>query len=224
MMALISKRFFGAVSSLIVVMPCTIARAQSRPWCDSGVSQSIPDTETTEELKRRLAAASNVAEEDSPLKRLQPISLSITLSGTVQPYSVVEERDEDITFCLQLEDESRKKLQDEIGNPSRAPKEIHVEMVAYARDRAGNTVFRGWRKREEDRVLFNGSPVVVDMGGHSIQFKNLPGVDKHLDGKRIEVTGSLVVDRHWKSRQPRCGFLGCLEIHPVASIKMIAPQ
>ena len=224
MMTLISKRFFAAVSSLIVMMACTNARAQSRPWCDSGVSQSIPDTETTADLKRRLAAASNVAEEDHPLKRLQPISLSITLSGTVQPYSVVEERDQDITFCLQLEAESRKKLQEEIGNPSRVPKEIHVEMVAYARDRAGNTVFRGWQKREEDRVLFNGSPLVVDIRGRSIQFKNLPGADKHLDGKGIEVTGSLVVDRHWESLQPRCGFLGCLEIHPVASIKLIAPQ
>jgi hypothetical protein len=171
-----------------------------------------------------LAAASNIAEEDHPLKRLQPISLSITLSGTVQPYSVVEERDEDITFCLQLDDDSRKKLQEEIGNPSRVPREIHVEMVAYARDRAGNTVFRGWQKREEDRVLFNGSPVAVDTGGRSIQFKNLPGADKQLYGKRIEVTGSLVVDQHRGSRQPRCGFLGCLEIHPVASIKVIAPQ
>jgi len=223
-MTLILRHFFAAVSSLIVMMPYTNARAQSRPWCDSGVSQSIPDTETTAELKRKLAAASNVAEEDQPLKRLQPISLSIVLSGTVQPYSVVEERDEDITFCLQLDDESRKKLQEEIGNPSRVPTEIHVEMVAYARDRAGNTVFRGWQKREEDRVLFNDTPVVVDTGGRSIQFKNLAGADKHLDGKRIEVTGSLVVDRHWKSRQPRCGFLGCLEIHPVASIKMIAPK
>ena len=205
-------------------MLSTNARAQSRPWCDSGVTQSIPDTESTAELKRRLAAANNVAEEDHPLKRLQPISLSITLSGTVQPYSVIEERDQDITFCLQLENESRKKLQEEIGNPSRVPKEIHVEMVAYARDRAGNAIFRGWQRREEDRVLFNGSPVVVDTGGRSIQFKNLPGADGHLDGKRIEVTGSLVVDRHWESRQPRCGFLGCLEIHPVASIKMIAPK
>lgn len=224
MMTLISKHFFAAVSLLIVVMPYTNARAQSRPWCDSGVSQSIPDTKTTVELKRKLAVASNVAEEDHPLKRLQPISLSIALSGTVQPYSVVEERDEDITFCLQLDDESRKKLQEEIGKPSRVPTEIHVEMVAYARDHAGNTVFCGWQKREEDRVLFNGSPVVVDTGGRSIQLKNLLGADKHLDGKRIEVTGSLVVDRHWESRQPRCGFLGCREIHPVASIKMIAPQ
>jgi len=223
-MTLILRHFFAAVSLLIVVMPCMNARAQSRPWCDSGVRQSIPDTETSAELKKKLAAASNVAEEDSPLKRLQPISLSIVLSGTVQPYSVVEERDEDITFCLQLDNESRKKLQEEIGNPARAPTEIHVEMVAYARDRAGNTVFRGWQKREQDRVLFNDSPVVVDTGGRSIQFKNLAGADKHLDGKRIEVTGSLVVDRHWQSRQPRCGFLGCLEIHPVESIKMIAPK
>jgi hypothetical protein len=38
----------------------------------------------------------------------------------------------------------------------------------------------------------------------------------------IEVTGSLVVDRHWESRHVRCGFLGCLAIHPVASIKMVA--
>jgi len=223
-MTLILRHFFAAVSPLIVVMPYTYAQAQSRPWCDSGVSQSNPDTETTAELERKLAAASNVAEEDHPLKRLQPISLSIVLSGTVQPYSVVEERDEDITFCLQLDDESRKKVQEEIGNPSRVPREIHVEMVAYAQDRAGNTVFRGWQKREADRVLFNDSPVVVDTGGRSIQFKNLAGADKHLDGKRVEVTGSLVVDRHWESRQPRCGFLGCLEIHPVASIKVIAPK
>jgi hypothetical protein len=223
-MTLRLRHFFAAVYSLIVVLPYTYARAQSRPWCDSGVSQSNPDTETTAELERKLAAASNVAEEYHPLKRLQPISLSIVLSGTVQPYSVVEERDEDITFCLQLDDESRKKLQEEIGNPSRVPREIHVEMVAYARDRAGNTVFRGWQKREEDRVLFNDSLVVVDTGGRSIQFKNLAGAGKHLDGKRVEVTGSLVVDRHWESRQPRCGFLGCLEIHPVASIKVIAPK
>jgi hypothetical protein len=223
-MTLILRYFFAAVSSLIVVMPNTNARAQSRPWCNSGVSQSIPDTKTTAELKRKLAAASNVAGEDHSLKRLQPISLSIVLSGTVQPDSVVEERDEDITLCLQLDDESRKKLQEEIGNPSRVPTEIYIEMVAYARDGAGNTVFRGWQKREEDRVLFNDSPVVVDTGGRSIQFKNLAGADKHLDGKRIEVTGSLVVDRHWEPRQPRCGFLGCLEIHPVASIKMMAPK
>ena len=223
MMTLKSKRFFPAVFSLLVVTPCT-ARAQSRPWCDSGVSQSIRDTETTPELKRRLAAASNVAGKDHPLKRLQPISLSITLLGTVQPDSVVEERDQDITFCLQLDDQSRKKLQEEIGNPSRFPKEIHVEMVPYAWDSAGNAVFRGWQKREEDRVRFDGSPVVVDTGSGSIQFKNLTGADRHLDGKRIEVTGSLVIDRHWESRQSRCGFLGCLEIHPVASIKMIAQQ
>jgi hypothetical protein len=224
MMTLISNSFFVALSLVIMVMPCTNARAQIRPWCESGVSQSIPDTETTAELKRRLAAASNVAEEDHPLKRLQPISLSITLSGTVQPYSAVEERDEDITFCLQLDDESRKKLQAEIGNPSRVPREIHVEMVAYARDRDGKSVFPGWQKREENRILFNDSPVVVDTRGRSVQFRNLPGADKHLDGKRIEVTGSLVVDRHWEFRQSRCGFLGCLEIHPVASIKMIALQ
>ena len=168
---------------------------------------------------------SDIAEENHPLKRLQPISLLIALSGTVQPDSVVEERDADITFCLQLDEESQKKrLQEEIGNPPRAPKEIHVEMVAYARDRAGNTVFRGWQKREEDRVLFNDSPVVVDTGGRSIQFKNLAGADKHLDGKRIEATGSLVIDRHWESRQSRCGFLGCLEMHPVAAIKEIAPK
>ena len=222
-MTLILRHFFAALSSLIVVMPYTNARAQSRPWCNSGVSQSIPDTKTTAELKRKLAG-SNVAGDDHPLKRLQPISLSIVLSGTVQPDSVVEERDEDITFCLQLDEESRTQLRNEIGNPSRVPTEIHVEMVAYARDRAGSTVFRGWQKREEDRVLFNDSPVVVDRGGRSIQFKNLAGADKHLDGKRIEVTGSLVVDRHWESRQPRCGFLGCLEIHPVASIKTIAPK
>jgi hypothetical protein len=238
-MTLILRHFFAAVSSLIVVMPYTNARAQSRPWCNGGVSQSIPDTKTTAELKRKLAAASNVAGEDHSLKRLQPISLSIVLSGTVQPDSVVEERDErrwliscsfscnqswimwagqgfrsthkipryktrktmvprpvsnhsfrDITLCLQLDDESRKKLQEEIGNPSRVPTEIHIEMVAYARDRAGNTVFRGWQKREEDRVLFNDSPVVVDTGGRSIQFKNLAAADKHLDGKRIEVTGA----------------------------------
>jgi hypothetical protein len=158
-MTLILRHFFAAVFSLIVVMPYTNAGAQRRPWCASGVSQSIPDTETTAELKRKLAAASNVAEEDHPLKRLQPISLSIVLSGTVQPYSVVEERDQDITFCLQLDDESRKKLQEEIGNPSRVPAEIHVEMVAYARDHAGKTVFRGWQKREEDRVLFSDSPL-----------------------------------------------------------------
>lgn len=224
-MTLLRKRCLAAVSSLIVVMPYTSARAQSRPWCDSGVRQSIPDTETTAELKGKLAAVSNVAEQDNhPLKRLQPISLSIALSGTVQPYSVVEERDEDITFCLRLDDESRKKLQEEIGKPSRVPTEIHVEMVAYARDGAGNAVFRGWQKREGDRVLFNDSPVAVDTGGRSIQFYNLVGADKHLDGKRIEVTGSLVVDRHSQSRQPRCGLLGCLEIHPVASIKMIAPK
>lgn len=219
-MTAISKCFLAAVTLPIVVASHANAWAQNRPWCDSGVSQSIPDTETTPELKRRLAAASNIAGENHPLKRLQPISLSIALSGTVQPESVVKERDEDITFCLQLDDESRKKLQHEIGNPSRVPKEIHVEMVAYARDRAGNAVFRGWQKREEDRVLLNGSPVIVDIGGRSIQFRNLPGTDKHLDGKRIEVTGSLLVDRHWESRQPRCGFLGCLEIHPLDSIKM----
>jgi hypothetical protein len=218
------RYFFAAVFSLMVVMLVTNAKAQSRPWCNSGVSQSIPDTETTAELRKKLAAASELAGGDHSLIRLQPISLSIVLSGTVQPYSVNEEHDEDITFCLQLDEESRKKLQAEIGNPSRAPTEIHVEIVAYARDSAGNTVFRGWQKREADRIPFNDSPVVVDTGGRSIQFKNLTGADKYLDGKRIEVTGSLVVDRHWQSSQPRCGFLGCLEIHPVASIRMIAPK
>lgn len=218
------------MSALILATPCPHARAQNRPWCDSGVAQSIPDTKTAAELKKRLAAASDIpvesktADEKHGLRRLQPVSLSITLSGTVQPYSVVEERDEDITFCLQLDDESRKKLQEEIGNPSRVAKEIHVEIVAYARDRDGNAVFHGWQKRQEDRILFNGSPVVVDIGRGSIQFKNLSGANKHLDGQRIEVNGSLVVDRHWGSRLSRCGFLGCLEIHPVASIRTIAPE
>lgn len=226
-MTFILRWFFAAVFSVIVVMLGAKARAQSRPWCDSGVSQSIPDTETSPELKKKLAAASDIAGGDRGehgLRRLQPVSLSIVLSGTVQPYSVVEERDEDITFCLQLDDESRKKLQEAIGNPSRFPKEVHVEMVPWARDSGGNTVFRGWQKREEDRVLFDGAPLVVDTGGPSIQFKNLDGADKHLDGKRIEVTGSLVVDRHWESRQSRCGFLGCLEMHPAVSIKMIGPK
>jgi hypothetical protein len=87
--------------------------------------------------KLRFVTLVDIAEEDHLLKRLQPVSLSIVLSGTVQPYSVVEERDEDITFCLQLDNESRKKLQQEIGNPSQVPAEIHIEIVAYARDRAG---------------------------------------------------------------------------------------
>jgi hypothetical protein len=165
----------------------------------------------------------DIAEEDHLLKRLQPVSMSIVLSGTVQPYSVVEERDEDITFCLQLDDESRNKLQQEIGNPSQVPAEIHIEIVAYARDRAGNTVFRGWQKQQEDRILFNDSPV-VDTGRRSVQFNNLTGADKHLYGKRIEVTGSLVVDRDWESRHVRCGLVGSLELHPVACIKMVAPK
>ena len=70
----IMKGFFAAVSSMIVLMPCTNARRENRPLCDSGVRESIPDTKTIAELKRRLAAVTNVAEEDSPLKRLQPIA------------------------------------------------------------------------------------------------------------------------------------------------------
>jgi hypothetical protein len=219
MRTLLSKGFLAAVALPILVVAYTNAWAQNRPWCDSGVSQSVPDTKTSLELKRRLAAASNVAEGNHGLDRLEPISLAIALSGTVQPDSVAKERDQDITFCLQLDDESQKKLQQEIGNPSRVPKEIHVEMVAYARDSAGNAVFRGWQGRAEDRVLFDGSPVEVDLGGGSILFKNLPGTEKHLDGKRIEVTGSLLIDPHSGSRPSRCGFLGCLEIHPLDSIK-----
>jgi hypothetical protein len=209
---------------MTALLPSAKVRAQGRPWCDSGVSAPVPDTSTTSELKTKLASVTDIAGESHPLSRLQPVSLSIVLSGTVQPYSVVEERDEDITFCLQLDDVSRKQLQRELGNPSRFPAEIHVEIVAFARDRRGNTIFRGWQKRDEDRVLFNGEPIMVERSSGSIRFKNLAGQDKHLDGKQVEVTGSLVVDRHWDAPQSRCGMFGCLEIHPVSAINVINRQ
>lgn len=67
-----------------------------------------------------------------------------TLSGTVQLNSVHEEHDEDITFCLKLDQQSQQNLQHELGvNARDLPTEIHMEIVPYALDRSGNAIFPG---------------------------------------------------------------------------------
>jgi hypothetical protein len=209
---------------LVVLFLATTASAQNRPWCDSGLSRPAPQTSTAAELKEKLREAINTP--DPMGNRLLPISLSITLSGTVQPDSVHQEHDEDITFCLKLDQQSQQNLQHELGASARdLPTEIHMEIVPYALDRSGNAVFPGWKEGKKDRVLFDGEPIRINTSGGSPLFDNLSGKDKRLDGKHIQVTGSLVVDPHESLRTgrtgSRCGPQGCLELHPVAVITLL---
>ena len=208
---------------LVVLFLATTAPAQNRPWCDSGLSRSAPQTSTASELKEKLREAINTP--DPMGNRLLPISLSITLSGTVQLNSVHEEHDEDITFCLKLDQQSQQHLQQELGDAHDLPTEIHMEIVPYALDRSGNAVFPGWKEGKKDRVLFDGEPVRINTMGWSPEFDNLSGRDKRLDGKHIQVTGSLVVDPHESLRTSqtgsRCGPQGCLELHPVGVITLL---
>jgi hypothetical protein len=209
---------------LVVLFLATTASAQNRPWCDSGLSRPAPQTSTAAELKEKLREAINTP--DPMGNRLLPISLSITLSGTVQPDSVHQEHDEDITFCLKLDQQSQQNLQHELGASARdLPTEIHMEILPYALDRSGNAVFPGWKEGKKDRVLFDGEPIRINTSGGSPLFDNLSGKDKRLDGKHIQVTGSLVVDPHESLRTgrtgSRCGPQGCLELHPVAVITLL---
>ena len=209
---------------LVVVILATDASAQNRPWCDSGLNQPAPRTSTAAELKEKLREATNTP--DPMGNRLLPISRSITLSGTVQLNSVHEEHDEDITFCLKLDQQSQQNLQHELGVKARdLPTEIHMEIVPYALDRSSNAIFPGWKAGKQDRVLFDGQPIRIDTKGWSPLFENLSEKDKRLDGKHIQVTGSLVVDPHESLRSSRtgsrCGPQGCLELHPVAAITLL---
>ena len=209
---------------LVVVILATAASAQNRPWCDSGLSQPAPQTSTAAELKEKLREATNTP--DPMGNRLLPISRSVTLSGTVQLNSVHEEHDEDITFCLKLDQQSQQNLQHELGvNARDLPTEIHMEIVPYALDRSGNAIFPGWKAKQQDRVLFDGQPIRINTEGWSPLFENLSEKDKRLDGKHIQVTGSLVVDPHESLRSSRtgsrCGPQGCLELHPVAAITLL---
>jgi len=209
---------------LVLVILATAASAQNRPWCDSGLNQPAPQTSTAAELKEKLREATNTP--DPMGNRLLPISRSITLSGTVQLNSVHEEHDEDITFCLKLDQQSQQNLQHELGvNARDLPTEIHMEIVPYALDRSGNAIFPGWKAGKQDRVLFDGQPIRINTKGWSPLFENLSEKDKRLDGKHIQVTGSLVVDPHESLRSSRtgsrCGPQGCLELHPVAAITLL---
>ena len=209
---------------LVVVILATAASTQNRPWCDSGLNQPAPQTSTAAELKEKLREATNTP--DPMGNRLLPISRSITLSGTVQLNSVHEEHDEDITFCLKLDQQSQQNLQHELGvNARDLPTEIHMEIVPYALDRSGNAIFPGWKAGKQDRVLFDGQPIRINTKGWSPLFENLSEKDKGLDGKHIQVTGSLVVDPHESLRSSRtgsrCGPQGCLELHPVAAITLL---
>jgi hypothetical protein len=209
---------------LFAIMLAASAAAQDRPWCDSGLSRPAPQRSTASELKDKLRQATNTP--DPMGSRLLPISLSITLSGTVQLNSVHEEHDEDITFCLKLDQQSEQHLQHELGANARdLPTEIHVEVVPYALDRSGNAIFPGWQAGKKDRVLFDGEPLRINTRGWSPLFDNLSGKDKRLDGKHIEVTGSLVVDPHENLRTSRkgsrCGPQGCLELHPAVAITLL---
>jgi hypothetical protein len=209
---------------LFAILLATSAAAQNRPWCDSGLSRPAPQTSTASELKDKLRQATNTP--DPMGSRLLPISLSIRLSGTVQLNSVHEEHDEDITFCLKLDQQSEQNLQHELGANARdLPTEIHVEIVPYALDRSGNAIFPGWQAGKKDRVLFDGESIRINTNGWSPLFDNLSGKDKRLDGKHIQVTGSLVVDPHESLRTgrtgSRCGPQGCLELHPVVAITLL---
>jgi hypothetical protein len=209
---------------LLTIILAVAARAQTRPWCDSGLSRPVPTTATAFELKDKLRQATNTP--DPMGNRLVPVSLSITLSGTVQLNSLHQEHDEDITFCLKLDEPSQLQLQQELGPSARdLPTEIHVEIVPYALDHAGNAIFPGWQAGSKEKVLFDGQPIQINTNGWSPLFDNLPGKDKRLDGKRVRVTGSLVVDPH-ESQQvrregSRCGPEGCLELHPAATITVL---
>jgi hypothetical protein len=209
---------------LLTMILAVAARAQTRPWCDSGLSRRVLPTATAPALKDQLRQATNTP--DPMGDRLLPISLSITLSGTVQLNSVHQEHDEDITFCLKLDEPSQQQLQHELGsNAGDLPTEIHVEIVPYALDRAGNAIFPGWQAGSKEKVLFDGQPIQINTNGWSPVFDNLSGKDKRLDGKRVRVTGSLVVDPHESQRMrregSRCGPQGCLELHPAAAITLL---
>jgi hypothetical protein len=209
---------------LLTMILAVAAQAQTRPWCDSALSRPVPTTATASELKDKLGQAANTP--DPMGNRLLPISLSITLSGTVQPNSVHEEHDEDITFCLKLDEPLQQQLQQELGPNARGlPTEIHVEIVPYALDRAGNAIFPGWQAGSKEKVLFDGEPILIDTKGPSPLFENLPGKEKHLEGKHVRVTGCLVVDPHESQRMrregSRCGPQGCLELHPAATITLL---
>ena len=209
---------------LVLVILATAALSQDRPWCDSGLNQPAPQTSTAAELKEKLREATNTP--DPMGNRLLPISRSITLSGTVQLNSVHEEHDEDITFCLKLDQQSQQNLQHELGvNARDLPTEIHMEIVPYALDRSGNAIFPGWKAGKQDRVLFDGQPIRTNTKGWTPLFENLSEKGKRLDGKHIQVTGSLVVDPHESLRSSRtgsrCGPQGCLELHPVAAITLL---
>jgi len=210
--------------ALVVLFLAPTAPAQNRTWCDSGLSRSAPQTSTATELKDKLREATNTP--DPMGNRLLPISLSITLAGTVQLDSVHAEHDQDITFCLKLDQQSQQHLQHELGANARdLPTEIHMEIVPYALDRSGNAIFPGWQAGKKDRVLFDGEPIRISTSGWSPLFNNLSGKDKRLDGKHIQVTGSLVVDPHenlgTSRRDSRCGPQGCLELHPVVTITLL---
>jgi len=209
---------------LLTMILAIAAHSQTRPWCDSGLSRRVPPTATAPALKDQLRQATNTP--DPMGYRLLPISLSITLSGTVQLNSVHQEHDEDITFCLKLDEPSQQQLQHELGPDARdLPTEIHVEIVPYALDRAGNAIFPGWQAGGKEKVLFDGQPIQVNTNGWSPVFDNLSGKDKRLDGKRVRVTGSLVLDPHESQRVrregSRCGPQGCLELHPAATITLL---
>jgi hypothetical protein len=77
----------------------------------------------------------------------------------------------------------------------------------------------------KEKVLFGGEPLRMNTEGPVPVFENLPGKDKHLDGKHIRVSGSLVVDPHESQRLrregSRCGLQGCLELHPVSTIILL---
>ena len=138
---------------LVVLILATTAPAQNRPWCDSDLSRPAPQTSTATELKEKLREATNTP--DPMGNRLLPLSLSITLSGTVQLNSVHEEHDDDITFCLKLDQQSQQNLQHELGvNARDLPTEIHMEIVPYALDRSGNTVFPGWKDGKKGESAF----------------------------------------------------------------------
>lgn len=209
---------------LLTMILAVAAHAQTRPWCDSGLGHHVPPRATAPALSDRLRQATNTP--DPMGDRLLPISLSITLSGNVQLNSVHQEHDDDVTFCLKLDAPSQQQLQHELGPNARdLPTEIHVEIVPYALDRAGNAIFPGWQASSKEKVLFDGQPIQINTNGRSPVFDNLSGKDKQLDGKRVRVTGSLVVDPHESKRMrregSRCGPQGCLELHPAATITLL---
>jgi len=200
--------------ALVVLFLATTAAAQNRPWCDSGLSRSAPQTSTATELKDKLREATNIP--DPMGNRLLPISLSITLSGTVQLNSVHEEHDEDITFCLKLDQQSQQHLQHELGANARGlPTEIHVEIVPYALDRSGNAIFPGWQAGKKDRVLFDGEPIRINTSGWSPLFDNLSGKDK-----RASMAGISRSQAAWSWTPTRASAR--VERAPVAARKVVS--